>query len=178
VTISINFIRSFFTGSLALASITIRFSPLTRGFFNQEFARAEKKKLLTKIEKSGFNTVVLPDGATSSGAIETVKDAQKCVRLFNEHRYEIDGIIVSLPNFGDEISIAVTLSESKLDAPVLVHATDDDTDMVDLLHRRDAFCGKVSVCNNLHQYGIPFTDTEMTATSVQLLTAAIIQKVL
>ncbi len=25
--------------------------------------------------------------------------------------------------------------------------------------RRDAFCGKLSVCNNLYQYGIPFTDT-------------------
>ncbi len=139
--------------------LTLGLAVGTRGFFNQELARAEKKKLLTKIEKSGFNTVVLPDGATSSGAIETVEDARKCVRLFNEHRYEIEGIIVSLPNFGDEISIAVTLSESKLDVPVLVQATDDDTDRVDLLHRRDAFCGKLSVCNNLHQYGIPFTDT-------------------
>lgn len=39
--------------------------------------------------------------------------------------------------------------------PVLVQACDDENDKVDLDSRRDAFCGKISVCNNLYQYGIP-----------------------
>ena len=30
---------------------------------------------------------------------------------------------------------------------------------MDLAGRRDAFCGKISVCNNLNQYGIKYTNT-------------------
>jgi L-fucose isomerase-like protein len=35
------------------------------------------------------------------------------------------------------------------------------TDQFTVERRRDAFCGKVSVCNNLYQYGIPFSLTEL-----------------
>ena len=51
------------------------------------------------------------------------------------------------------------LDLARLGVPVMVHAFDDDLDKVDLPHRRDSFCGKISVCNNLYQYGIPWTDT-------------------
>lgn len=37
---------------------------------------------------------------------------------------------------------------------------------MDLDSRRDAFCGKISVCNNLYQYGIPFTDTTLHTYSI------------
>ena len=53
-----------------------------------------------------------------------------------------------------------------LRVPVLVQACDDENDKVDLDSRRDAFCGKISVCNNLYQYGIPFTDTTLHTYSV------------
>ena len=131
----------------------------TRGFFNPQLAGDGRKKLLAKLEKMGFKPVILPENATPTGAIETIEDARKCARLFNEKRYEIDGIIVSLPNFGDELAIANTLDEAQLRVPILVHAEDDENDKVDVEHRRDAFCGKLSVCNNLYQYGFPFTDT-------------------
>jgi L-fucose isomerase-like protein len=131
----------------------------TRGIFNPKLAAEGKKKLMAVLGRLGYKTVVLPDSATPSGAVETIEDARKCARLFNEKRYEIDGLIISLPNFGDELGIANALDESKLAVPILVHAEDDENDKVDLKQRRDAFCGKLSVCNNLHQYGIPFTDT-------------------
>ncbi len=38
-------------------------------------------------------------------------------------REDIDGIIVTLPNFGDERAIADTLRMANLDVPVLVQAT-------------------------------------------------------
>ena len=44
---------------------------------------------------------------------------------------------------------------------MLVQACDDDLDKLDVANRRDAFCGKLSVCNNLYQYGIPFTNTSL-----------------
>ena len=53
-----------------------------------------------------------------------------------------------------------------MNVPVLVQACDDDNDKVDLDSRRDAFCGKISVCNNLYQYGIPFSLTSQHTYSV------------
>ena len=86
--------------------------------------------------------------------------------MFRENRDRIDGIIVSLPNFGFEIGIINAISVADLNVPVLVQACDDENDKVDLDSRRDAFCGKISVCNNLYQYGIPFTDTTLHTYSI------------
>ena len=133
----------------------------TRAFFNPELARAGRTQILGKLKALGFDSVVLPADATPTGVVETIDDAQKCARLFRENESRINGIIVTLPNFGDEIGIVTTLKESRLAVPVLVHACDDDVDKVDLKHRRDAFCGKLSVCNNLYTYGIPFTNTSL-----------------
>ncbi len=131
----------------------------TRGFFNEKLARQGRASLLAVLKAKGVKAVVLPQSATPTGAIETVDDARKCAALFNEHREEIDGVVVSLPNFGDELGIVNTISGAGLGVPVLVHAEDDENDKVSVAERRDAFCGKLSVCSNLYQYGIPFTDT-------------------
>ena len=90
----------------------------------------------------------------------------KCAELFRQNRDRIDGIIVSLPNFGFEIGIINAISVADLNVPILVQACDDENDKVDLDSRRDAFCGKISVCNNLYQYGIPFTDTTLHTYSI------------
>ena len=131
----------------------------TRGCFSAELARSGRKQLLGQIKALGHKAVILPAGETPSGAIETVADARKCADLFNQHRNEIDGVIVALPNFGDELGIINTLNYAKLGVPVLVQASDDDLDKLGTKQRRDSFCGKISVCCNLRQYGIPFTDT-------------------
>ena len=48
-----------------------------------------------------------------------------------------------------------------LNVPVLVHAFPDDAPKMTIKDRRDSFCGKMSVCNNLHQYGIKFSLTTL-----------------
>jgi L-fucose isomerase-like protein len=131
----------------------------TRNIFSSKLAAEARETLLKKMDKLGYGYVILPSSETPTGNIETVKDAQKCARLFSDHRDEIDGIIVVLPNFGDELGVVNTINMSRLSVPVLVQACDDDNEKVDVYNRRDAFCGKISVCNNLFQYGIPFTDT-------------------
>ncbi len=131
----------------------------TRNIFNSKLAVEARRVLLEKIEKSGNGHVILASGETPTGNVETLEDALKCAELFRKNRDLIDGVIVVLPNFGDEIGVVNSLSLSKLDVPVLIQACDDDNDRVDVGSRRDAFCGKISVCNNLYQYGIPFTDT-------------------
>ena len=131
----------------------------TRNIFNAQLAMQAREVIVGLMERWGYEHVILPPDATPSGSIETVKDARKCADLFSKNRDKIDGIIVVLPNFSDELGIVNTLQMAKLDVPVLIQACDDDNDKVDVYSRRDAFCGKLSVCNNLYQYGIPFTDT-------------------
>ena len=140
----------------------------TRAYFNSELARDVRKQLLKTIDELGFEAIILPEDATPTGSssIETREDGLKVSRQFREHRDEIDGIIVSLPNFGFEIGIINAISDADLNVPVLVQACDDENDKVDLDSRRDAFCGKISVCNNLYQYGIPFTDTTLHTYSI------------
>ena len=131
----------------------------TRNIFNAQLAVMERKKLLSLLDELGFGYVIPDADRTAAGAIETRADARICADLFKAHRDEIDGILVVLPNFGDELGIVQTLEMAKLDVPVLVQACNDQIDKVDVRSRRDAFCGKLSVCNNLYQYQISFTDT-------------------
>lgn len=140
----------------------------TRAYFNSALAKDVRAQLLKTLDELGYGYVILPEDATPTGSssIETREDALKCAELFRQHRDEIDGIIVSLPNFGFEIGIINAISAAELNVPVLVQACDDDNDKVDLDHRRDAFCGKISVCNNLYQYGILFTDTTLHTYSI------------
>lgn len=130
-----------------------------RGFFPDILAKegyAEIKELLKKL---GFSVVILNPKDTKYGAVETWEDAKKCADLFRKHRDEIDGIIVTLPNFGDERAVADTLRLANLQVPVLIQAEPDDANEMGINRRRDSFCGKISVCANLNQYHIPFTLT-------------------
>ncbi len=131
----------------------------TRNIFNFQLAVEARQKVLDKLNILGFNTVILPAEATPTGNIEGYNDAVRCAEYFKKNATLIDGIIVILPNFGDEIGVVNSIALSGLKVPVLVQACDDDNDRVDVKSRRDAFCGKLSVCNNLYQYGIKFTDT-------------------
>ena len=139
----------------------------TRNIFNFELAVDARKKVLEKLKKMGFGTVILPESETPTGNIEGYEDAVKCGKFFKQNAESIDGILVVLPNFGDELGVVNTLKMAGLNVPVLVQACDDDNDKVDVKSRRDAFCGKLSVCNNLYQYGIKFTNTTYHTYSVE-----------
>ena len=140
----------------------------TRAYFNSELAKDVRKQLLRTLADEGYDYVILPEDATPTGSssIETREDGLKCAELFRQNRDRIDGIIVSLPNFGFEIGIINAISVADLNVPFFLKACDDENDKVDLDSRRDAFCGKISVCNNLYQYGIPFTDTTLHTYSI------------
>jgi L-fucose isomerase-like protein len=109
----------------------------------------------------GIEPVMLEEGQTKVGSVETWAHAQTCAELFRANRDRIAGVVVSLPNFGDEKGVADTLKLAELNVPVLVQAYPDDLEQLDPARRRDAFCGKVSVANNLRQHGIPFSLTAL-----------------
>ncbi len=130
-----------------------------RGFFPAHLCESGRVEILRVLEEEGFRAIILPLEATKFGAVESYEDAQKCAALFRAHREEIDGILVTLPNFGDERAVADTIRWSGLNVPVLVHAFADEPGRMTIQYRRDSFCGKISVCDNLRQYGIPFSLT-------------------
>ena len=130
-----------------------------RGFFPDKLAQEGYATLTRLLKKLGYKVVVLSQKDTKFGAVETWEEVKKCAALFKKKREEIDGVIVTLPNFGDERGVADTLRLAGLDVPVLVHAWADAAGKMDLANRRDSFCGKMSACNNLVQYGIPFSLT-------------------
>jgi L-fucose isomerase-like protein len=130
-----------------------------RGFFPDHLAKTGREEMLRTLERAGFEYVVLSPEQSKFGAVETYDEAKRCAALFQQHRARIQGVIVSLPNFGDERAIADTLRMARLDVPVLVQATPDAAGKMTIAHRRDSFCGKMSACNNLKQYGIPYSLT-------------------
>mgnify|MGYP000333164595 CR=1 FL=1 len=132
-----------------------------RGFFPSHLCESGREVVLKVLAEEGIKVVALSPQDTEYGSVESLADAHKCAELFRAHRDEIDGVLVTLPNFGDERGVANTLRFAGLDVPVLIHAFPDDPAKMNLEWRRDSFCGKMSVCNNLRQYGIPFTLTTL-----------------
>lgn len=130
-----------------------------RGFFPAWLAGEGRDIILNVLQQAGINAIITPVADTNNGAIESLAEARLCAELFRQHRDEIDGVLVTLPNFGDERAVANTLRFADLNVPVLVHAFPDDATRMDIKHRRDSFCGKMSACNNLYQYNIPYTLT-------------------
>ncbi|MDD5064891.1 MAG: L-fucose/L-arabinose isomerase family protein [Phycisphaerae bacterium] len=131
-----------------------------RGFFPDYLAKSGRKEILDVLKKNDFNTVSLSMQDAKYGAIETFADAKKCAALFAKNSENIDGIIVTLPNFGDERGVAETIKRSGLKVPILIQAEPDISGKMTIADRRDSFCGKISVCNNLRQAGIPYTLTK------------------
>jgi L-fucose isomerase-like protein len=132
-----------------------------RAFFPSHLAKSGRATILKVLKKEGVDVVALDPEVTEYGSVVTLSDAHKCADLFKAHRDEIDGILITLPNFGEERGIVDALRLADLNVPVLVHAFPDDVQKMSLQDRRDSFCGKMSACNNLRQYGIPFTLTTL-----------------
>jgi len=130
-----------------------------RDFFPDRLITEGRQDILRLFGEMDIEPVILGEHDAKLGAVETWQHARQCADLFRAHRERIEGVLVTLPNFGDERGVADALKLSGLDAPILIQAYPDDLDQFTVERRRDAFCGKISVCNNLRQYGFPYTLT-------------------
>jgi L-fucose isomerase-like protein len=130
-----------------------------RDFFPDVLVSEARKDVLALCASLDVDCVILGEDQSKLGAVETWAHAKACADLFRQRKDAIDGVLVCLPNFGDEKGVADALKLSGLGVPVLVQGYPDDLDKLNVQRRRDAFCGKISVCNNLNQYGIPFSLT-------------------
>ena len=132
-----------------------------RGFFPDHLAKSGREEMVQVLQKAGMDVIALGAEQSKYGAVETHEEANRCAELFRSKADAIDGVIVTLPNFGDERAIADTMRLSRLTVPILVQATPDTPAKMGITHRRDSFCGKMSACNNLRQYGIPYSLTSL-----------------
>jgi L-fucose isomerase-like protein len=133
----------------------------SRDFFPAHLVTQARSEILGVLADLGIGSIMLDEDKAIHGAVQTYQHSRMCGDLFKAHRDEIDGILVVLPNFGDEKAVADTIKLSGLNVPILVQAYPDDLSSLDVSNRRDAFCGKISVCSNLRQYGLPFSVTEL-----------------
>jgi L-fucose isomerase-like protein len=132
-----------------------------RGFFPDHLAKTGREEIIKVLEAAGARAIVLGPEESKYGAVETYAESQRCAELFKKHAEEIDGIIITLPNFGEERGIVDAVRLSGLKVPVLVQATPDRAGLMTIADRRDSFCGKMSCCNNLMQYDIPYSLTTL-----------------
>jgi L-fucose isomerase-like protein len=126
-----------------------------------DLAKSGREEMLRVLDAAGMDVVALTAEQSKYGAVETREESRRCADLFKQNRDRIDGVIVTLPNFGEERAIADTLRLADLRVPVLIQATPDDPKKMTIAYRRDSFCGKMSACNNLRQYAIPYSITKL-----------------
>lgn len=131
-----------------------------RDFFPSYLVNKSRQQLLAVLEQQGIKALMLGAEEGTAGGVSCYSDAKLAAERFKDHADEIDGVLVVLPNFGDEKAVADTIRLAGLKVPVLIQAEEDDLDKMGLATRRDSFCGKISLCNNLRQYDIPFTLTQ------------------
>ena len=126
-----------------------------RGFFPESLISLARADMETTFEKLGYNTLILEEKATRYGAVETAEEGRKYAAFLKAHRGEYDGVILSLPNFGDETGAVAALEDCGV--PILIQAYPDEFGKMDFKNRRDAFCGKFSVMDVFYQYKLPYT---------------------
>ena len=131
-----------------------------RDFFPDKLVSEARTEVVGLFKKLNITPVLLDDASTKLGGVETFAEAEKCAALFKQHADTIDGILVVLPNFGDEKGVAETIKLSGLNVPVLIQGYPDELGKMDVVNRRDAWCGKISVESNINRkHGIPFAST-------------------
>ena len=143
---------------MSRATLAVLFG--NRDFFPDILVSEARRDLAELFAQLDIEMVAV-ESQTRLGDVMTWDDAKICGELWRREAHRIDGILICLPNFGDEKAAADSVKLSGLRVPILVQAYPDDLDQFNVERRRDAFCGKISVCNNLRQYGYDYTLTTL-----------------
>lgn len=129
-----------------------------RGFFPESLIGSAREELVKAVTDAGYDYIIAPADMTRYGAVETRQEGWKYAEWLKSHEGEYDGIIMSLPNFSDENGAVAAVRDAG--KPIFIQAYPDEIGKMDFEHRRDSYCGKFSIEDVFHQYGIPFTVLE------------------
>ena len=126
-----------------------------RGIFPGELIASARKEMMKAVTKAGCDYIILDEAATRFGGVETPTEGKIYAQFLKENEGKYDGVILSLPNFGDENGAAKALQDAGL--PILIQAYPDEIGLMDVTHRRDSYCGKFSMTDVFYQFGIKFS---------------------
>ena len=126
-----------------------------RGFFPESLIGTARDEVAAAVTAAGYDYIIPDADMTRYGAVETRDEGYRYAEWLESHRGEYDGVILSLPNFGDENGAVAALRDAGV--PILVQAYPDEIGKMDFEHRRDSYCGKFSIEDVFNQYGIPYT---------------------
>ena len=129
-----------------------------RGFFPETLIAGAREEVSAAVKNAGYDYIIPDADMTRYGAVETREEGWAYAEWLKSHKGEYDGVIMSLPNFSDENGAIAALQDAGV--PILIQAYPDEIGKMDFAHRRDSYCGKFSIEDVFHQYGIPFTVLE------------------
>ncbi len=141
-----------------MAKLTFALFFGNRGFFPGELIDSARKEMREAVHALGHDTMEMDPTLTRFGAVETMAEGKAYAKFLEDNRGKFDGVILSLPNFGDENGATAALRDANV--PILLQAYPDEFGKMDFAHRRDAFCGKLSIADVFRQSGIAFTAFE------------------
>lgn len=126
-----------------------------RGFFPGQLIASARIEVCEALKSAGHDFILMGENETKYGAVETIEEGKKYAEFLKKNEGNYDGVIVSLPNFGDENGASRALQDVKV--PILIQAYPDEEGKMDFNHRRDSLCGKIAMCNVLRQCNIKYT---------------------
>ena len=126
-----------------------------RGFFPADLIAGAREEMVKAVTDAGYDYLIAPEALTRYGAVETRQEGWKYAEWLKTHEGEYDGVIMSLPNFSDENGAIAALEHCG--KPIYIQAYPDEIGKMDFAHRRDSYCGKFSIEDVFHQYGVPYT---------------------
>ena len=122
-----------------------------RGFFPETLIAGAREEMQKAVKDAGFHYLIADADMTRYGAVESRQEGRAYAEWLKLHRGEYQGVIMCLPNFGDENGAVAALEDCG--TPIFIQAYPDEIGKMDFEHRRDAFCGKFSIEDVFHQYG-------------------------
>jgi L-fucose isomerase-like protein len=126
-----------------------------RGFFPESLIAIARREVSETLKKLGYDHLMMDSSLTRNGAIETAEEGRKYAKFLEDNRGKFNGVILVLPNFGDENGAAAALQDAGV--PIYILAYPDELDKMDFQQRRDSFCGKFSIMDVFYQYGLSYT---------------------
>ena len=129
-----------------------------RGFFPESLIAGARQEMIKAVTDAGYDYIIPDENMTRYGAVELREEGWKYAEWLKSHEGEYDGVILCMPNFSDENGAVAALQDAG--KPILIQAYPDEIGKMDFEHRRDSYCGKFSIEDVFHQYGIPFTVLE------------------
>ncbi len=126
-----------------------------RGFSPETLVPAAYKEMTEAVTAAGYDYIALSSEDTKLGAVANAEDGYVFANFLRANKGKFDGVIICMPNFGDENGAVAACRDAGV--PILIQAYPDEVGNMDFDHRRDSFCGKISIENLFGQCGIPFS---------------------